>query len=153
MYLISQGSCDVTIFDRAEGSENMEDLHIRKLNTYDYFGEISLVHDSVRTATVTCSNYCTLGKISLVTLYELCASYSFFRTALMNTVKLYDDSSKVFLHTVLRDIPYLSDCSEDTISALAMSMKQDFLEPGSAYFHEGETQECLTIIQDGVIEI
>lgn len=71
----------------------------------------------------------------------------------MNTIKLYDDSTQVFLHTVLREIPYLSDCSRDTIAALSMSMKQDLLEPGSAYFLEGDTQECLTIIQDGVIEL
>ena len=63
MYLISQGSCNVSIYGRTEGSEKMKDIHIRTLDTYDYFGEISLVHDSVRTATVTCSNYCTLGKI------------------------------------------------------------------------------------------
>ena len=71
----------------------------------------------------------------------------------MNNISLYNDNTQVFLHSVLREIPYLSECSRDTISALAMSMKQDFLEPGSAYFLDGDTQECLSIIQDGVIEI
>ena len=139
MYLISQGSCLVTIYDRKEGKEEMEDIAIRTLNENDYFGEISLVYDSVRSATVTCSNYCTLGKISLLTLYELCAEYTFFRSALLNVIKLYDDSTKIFLHSVLRDIPYLADCSEDTISSLALSMKQDFLEPGAYIFYAGDS--------------
>ena len=123
MYLISQGSCKVSIFDRNEKTGKMTDIHVRTLESHDYFGEISLVHDSVRTATVTCTNYCTLGKISLRTLYDLCSNYAFFRKALMNSIKLYDDQIKVFLHAVLRNIPYLQDVSEDTFQALAMSFK------------------------------
>ena len=123
MYLISQGSCNVSIYDRDEVTGKMVDMHVRTLEACDYFGEISLVHDSVRTATVTCTNYCTLGKITLRTLYDICATYAFFRKALMNSIKLYDDQVKVFLHTVLRDIPYLDGCHEDTFSALAMSFK------------------------------
>lgn len=72
------------------------------------------------------------------TLYDICAQYPFFRKALINAIQLYDDSSKVFLKTILRDVFYLKDCSEDTISAIAMSMKQDFLEPGAVYFHSGD---------------
>ena len=41
----------------------------------------------------------------------------------MNSIKLYDDQIKVFLHAVLRNIPYLQDVSEDTFQALAMSFK------------------------------
>lgn len=112
----------------------MQDVHVRLLEQNAYFGEIALVYDSVRSATVTCSNYCTLGKIHLRTLYEVCAKYPFFRKALINAIQLYDDHSKVFLNSVLRDVPYLANCSEDTISALTLSMKQDFLEPGAIYY-------------------
>ena len=34
-----------------------------------------------------------------------------------------------------------------------MSMKQDFLEPGALYSRAGDTQECLSVIQDGRIEL
>ena len=87
------------------------------------------------------------------TLYEICAQYPFFRKALINAIQLYDDSSKVFLKTILRDVPYLKDCSEETISAIALSMKQDFLEPGAIYFHPGDEQHCISIIQDGQIDL
>ena len=112
----------------------------------DFFGEISLIHDSVRTATVTCSNYCTLGKIKCETLFELASNYPFFRQALLTHVMLYKDQLKIFIHTTLRDIPYLKNCSEETISAIARSMKQDFMEPGAHFYNVGETQECLSII-------
>ena len=75
MYLISQGVCKVSVYDRIKGnnSKKLHDLHVRVLEQNDYFGEISVVYDSVRTATVTCTNYCTLGKISVKTLYEICS--------------------------------------------------------------------------------
>ena len=125
MYIISQGSCNVSVYDKVKKSKSrkMQDVHVRTLTQNAYFGEIALVYDSVRSATVTCTNYCTLGKISLKTLYDICASYPFFRKAIINAIQLYDDQTKVFLNSVLRDVPYLANCSEDTISSLALSMK------------------------------
>ena len=140
MYLISQGSCDVSVFERIKGHRNkkLQDHYVRTLEQNAYFGEVALVYDSVRTATVTCTNYSTLGKIKVETLYEICAQYPFFRKALINAIQLYDDNTKVFLNSVLRDVPYLKDCSEETIHTLALSMKQDFLEPGAVYFAPGD---------------
>lgn len=77
----------------------------------DYFGEIALVYDSVRSASVTTSNYCTIGKIPGPTLFKLCADYPFFRNALLTQIKLYDDPQRVFLNIALRDIPYLAKCT------------------------------------------
>ena len=56
---------------------------------------------------------------------------------------------KIFLHTVLRDIPYLKDCDDELISSLAASMKIDFLEPGAIIYKPGDTQEAMMIIQHG----
>lgn len=54
-------------------------MKVRSLRHGDYFGEISVIYDSVRSATVKCTNYCTMGKIDLATLYQLCVNYQFFR--------------------------------------------------------------------------
>ena len=124
----------------------MEDMRVKTLGDNTYFGEIALVHDSVRTASVTCTNYCTLGKIKLELLWDLCVSYSFFRNALMTSIHQYDDPTKIFLHTILRDIPYLHDAGEETISAICFSMKQDFLEPGALLYTPGQSQECMFIV-------
>ena len=91
MFIISQGSCDVTIFDRSLKTDKMDDLFIRKLDHGEYFGEVSLIFDSVRTATVTCTNYCTLGKLGHPQLYDICAHYPVFRKALVESTFNYDD--------------------------------------------------------------
>jgi len=153
MYLVSQGACNVSVFDWQINKMRMEDIHVRSLKVCDYFGEISLVHDGVRTANVITTNYCSLLKISLVSLWELCANYPFFRKSLMAHIHLYDDQTRIFLSTILREIPYLEDCGDDTISALAFSMKIDFLENGATYYNIGDSTKCMSIIQDGTIEL
>ena len=57
----------------------------------------------------------------------------------MNSIYIYNDQLIVFLTSVLRDIPYLADAKEETITNIAFTMKQDFLEPGSTYFHAGDS--------------
>jgi CRP-like cAMP-binding protein len=52
----------------------LTDMHVRTLGVSDYFGEISLVYDGVRTATVTTTNYCTIGKLSGQILWEICSN-------------------------------------------------------------------------------
>ena len=64
----------------------------------------------------------------------------------MARIQLYDDQAIIFLGASLRQIPYLAECAPSTISALAMSMKQDFLEPGAIYYKVGDQQGCLSII-------
>ena len=69
----------------------MQDIEVSTLHKNEYFGEISLVYDSVRSATVSCANYCTLGKIKLETLHALCANHHFVKKALMQSIYTYND--------------------------------------------------------------
>ena len=79
-YVIVRGT--VKIEQKATKYMNRPDMPpivIRTCYDGDYFGEISVIYDSVRSATVKCTNYCTMGKIDLETLYNLCVNYQFFR--------------------------------------------------------------------------
>ena len=107
MYIISQGACKVTIYDWSFSRGKMDDIQVRELNVSDYFGEISMIYDSVRTATVTCKNYVTLGKLNIKTLYKICSNYPYFLSAFLQSTHNYDDQLRIFLSSILRDIPYL----------------------------------------------
>ena len=91
MYVISKGVCSVSIYDECIETKKMKDQEVRTLTESDYFGEISLIHDSVRTASVTSKNYLTLGKLDLKTLYELASTYPFFKNTLLERMYRYDD--------------------------------------------------------------
>ena len=153
MYVIQQGNCSVSVFDQDPDTDLMRDYEVRELNESDYFGEVSMVHDSVRSATVTTKNYCTIGLLEIDTIYEICSNYPFFKESVMENITRYDDQLKIFLMTALRDIEYLADCEEETIQAIALSMKFDWLEPGIVVYGPGETQMCMSIIQTGQIEL
>lgn len=86
MYFISEGICNVTTFDRNPETNHMEELLVRRLSVSDYFGEISIIHDSVRTANVFSINYCTLNKIGSKLLWEICAEHPSLRRVLMHRV-------------------------------------------------------------------
>ena len=83
MYMISDGFCKVHLEDRSPKTKKLEDIELKILAKTDYFGEVSLIHDGYRTASVTAVNYCTLGKLSLKTIYSISSNFPHFRRALM----------------------------------------------------------------------
>lgn len=146
MFVISQGSCQVSIYDTSLSTGKLKVINVAVLQQNDYFGEISLIFDSVRTATVTCKNYCTLGRLSIKTLFEVCENQSFVRKALLKRVHLYNDQLSIFVMETLREVPYLACAKQKTLSSIAKTMKQDYLEPGAVFCDSGEKQGCLSII-------
>ena len=95
IYFISKGVCRVTQLQKEDGKTKLE--YIRELRSSDYFGEISLVMDCIRTANVSSINYSTLGSLDLKTLYKVCSNHDYFLWALLSKVYSYDDSIKMFL--------------------------------------------------------
>ena len=55
MYLINDGFCKVHIWakDPDKKSNKPEDITVKMLKRGDHFGEVSLIHDSHRTASIT----------------------------------------------------------------------------------------------------
>ena len=139
MYLISQGTCKVHLSDRSDVTLRLEDINIRSLGKDTYFGEVSLVHDSCRTANVTAMSYVTTGKIKMQTLFNICSNFSSFRHAIFKQMQVYDDPLRCFLHSALRRVSYLKHAQEQTISMLAFSLKNDWLEKGSVIFDEKDS--------------
>ena len=109
MYLISDGFCKVHMEDKSPVTKKLEDIELKVLAKTDYFGEVSLVHDGYRTASVTAVNYCTLGKLTLKTLYAITGSFPHFRRALMQQMHQYDDGVRMFLLQALRQIDHLQE--------------------------------------------
>jgi CRP-like cAMP-binding protein len=59
IYFIAKGSVFVSIQDTAHNSYD----NFRELFPGDHFGEISMIYNCPRTATVTSSNYCTFARL------------------------------------------------------------------------------------------
>ena len=61
LYFLAKGECDVTVKDQSG-----TDSHVALLTAGCHFGEISLLTEFPRTATVISKNYCTIACLSRV---------------------------------------------------------------------------------------
>ena len=146
MYLINDGFCKVHIYGRGDKSANVGDHTVRILKRGDYFGEVSLLHDSHRSASVTAQNYSILGKLTIKTLYIVLKNFPHFRKALIKETYLYNDALRIFTIKALSQIDYMKVAQYETISNLAFKMKSEVLEQGSLIFKPGDVSDCLFIV-------
>lgn len=145
MYLINDGFCKVHIYGRTDKGK-VEDHTLRMLKRGDHFGEIALIHDSHRTASVTAQNYSTLGKLTLKTVYNVLKNFPHFRNSLIKETHLYNDNLRNNTIKSLKQIDYMKAASYETLSNLAYKMKPEILEQGSLIFKPTDTADCLFII-------
>jgi CRP-like cAMP-binding protein len=73
------GNCRVIVHEHNEESNRVEDSYVKRLDTGHYFGEIALLCNSFRSATVITENYVTVGKLKLETVYALSMQYPAFK--------------------------------------------------------------------------
>jgi CRP-like cAMP-binding protein len=153
MYFIVNGDFKVHVVDTLVTLTKMEDNIVSVLSESNYFGEVALIHDGYRTASVTSLKYGTLGAIDLSTLYQLTQKFNGLRNALLSQVMMYKDGVRLFLMEALRKISYLKDGSERLLSSIAYSMKPEWLESGTKLFADGDLSKCLFVIHFGCVEI
>jgi CRP-like cAMP-binding protein len=65
MYTIMSGSVKVIVQNHNSVTDKIEEEFVNELHTDNYFGEIALLTDGYRTASVVSINYCALAKLSL----------------------------------------------------------------------------------------
>jgi len=70
IFLIAKGNCSVWVVDHMRQQQ-----FVRQLNQGEHFGEVSILYDTPRTATVKSANYCTLASLSKKTFFDLCNSF------------------------------------------------------------------------------
>jgi len=132
MFFIERGECIVQINDKDKMRNKSK--NVRTLYPGDIFGEIAFLYDAKRSASVTSTNYTTLGKIpedEIKTLFEL---YPFFKKELVKRTVRYDDDLKIFLESILKTIDYLQGVPDETINKIIFSMTFAKFDKGSKIF-------------------
>jgi CRP-like cAMP-binding protein len=70
LFMLAKGNCTVWVRDY-----NKRNILVNNLSQGEYFGEISLLTDQCRTASVKSQNYCTLACINKETFSEVCKNF------------------------------------------------------------------------------
>ena len=100
LYFIELGECVVSVHDKSKIRNKNQPL--RRLLVGEIFGEIVFLYKARRSATVTSSNYCTLGKIAGNDFDEILNNYPFFKEELLQRTCMYEDAIKFFLQCSLK---------------------------------------------------
>ena len=98
-YFIAEGQCCVSYKDHKEVTHQKPTT----LNQGDFFGEIAILFNCKRSATVKSTNYCTSARIHSSVLMKSCKK---FIGMIKNRTIHYDDKFKLFKIKILKQIDY-----------------------------------------------
>jgi CRP-like cAMP-binding protein len=144
MFFIASGKCEVEILDE-QGVAHL----VRYLRDGDYFGELGLVYNTKRTATVTTSVYSSLAEISKLDFLNLARKYPDLMTSFKARVKQYKDPFRCFLKNCLNRIVYFQGLPDELQDELIYSMESTVYEAKATVMTEGELTSSLLIVGEG----
>lgn len=118
------------------------------LKSQDFFGEIGLIYECARTATVTSSNYSTLASLDKASYKELLIEFTHLEDTLKHEIYRYADRLKVFKMSSLRRVPYFSHASieEEALHEIMYSMNDRHFNKGDLLLSPGEDANSLYIL-------
>ena len=154
LYFIAKGKCRVEIKDKF--IERQETFLIPKiLEQGDHFGEISMLYNCKRSATVSVerSYYLTCAKINRNNYNELLQIYPVMNNLLKEYTKQYDDPIKLFLEMSMNQIDFFKNLSPDIKTEWIYNMQLRNLEQGAYCYQLDTFSEEMYVIQSGEINI
>ena len=111
MCFIGKGNCQAKVRDQ-NGVEKVT----RILKEGDHFGEIGMIYNCRRSATVTSKNYNTFARIIKPRYKELISEFPEYELCLKRHIKeTYKDTKIVFLIQMMKSVDYLKNCDDDLI--------------------------------------
>mmetsp|Transcript_26614 Transcript_26614/g.47861 ORF Transcript_26614/g.47861 Transcript_26614/m.47861 type:complete len:855 (-) Transcript_26614:1837-4401(-) len=148
MYYVSDGTCVVTVLDEHKVSHT-----IRYLKKGQFFGEVAIIFDTTRTATVSTLNYCNIAALNAKSLKSLVQAFPKLTQILKNATYTYVDHWKVFLFNSIEKIPFLIDSSDEFRHALIYSMQTRSLGKYDVLFDEGQVADKIFILVEGKLRV
>ena len=148
MYLIAEGSCQVKIIDE---KKNVRLGKLLRLG--DYFGEISLIYECPRSATVFSTKYSTMAKLMKSSYKEILIHFPNLVDELKLGIYAYNDRMKRFIIENITKIEYFKDIGDDALHDIIYSLQTKKYQKDEILQEPGDNATSLFFLQDGVIEI
>ena len=150
MFFIASGVMDVFVTD-----ENHKDVYVKSISSGKYFGEVALLKEWRRTATVVSKNYSTWAEIEKSELFKILSRYPFLKTSMEVKIKnSYKDKWKRFIHRVLWNIEYFGKgISNSAIEEIGYLFEIVSFNKNEYLFKAGQMCENIYIISKGEIDI
>ena len=148
LYFLSRGDCEVLVDD-----EDLEVHRVDILSAGSMFGEIALISNCKRTATVRTLNYCTWATLTQQKVTELIRKFPEVLSKLKARRSEYNDWWKMFLRKLITSVDYFKRCKPNTIEELVYSLRQEYVEANKVLFKTGDSMEKIRFISHGTVQI
>lgn len=148
LYYLVKGKCEVEVND-----EHKQPHRIKHLQPGNYFGELALLYNTSRTATVRSVGYSTIGIIDKADFLQLAENFPDAIPSMKRATKHYSDPWKSFITSALRRVPYFKSLPDDAITLLMYTLHSKALDTDTMLFSEGSTADSLYIVAEGNLNI
>lgn len=118
LYFLSKGEVEVLVKD-----EKQEEMHVKILLPGALFGEVALIANCKRTATIKSLNYCTCASLTATYFKEMCRLYPEAFSKLKEKMRQYNDKWKEFLIKLVQGVSYFKGLTRIAEEELIYSMK------------------------------
>jgi CRP-like cAMP-binding protein len=136
IYFLAKGEVDVFVND-----ENLQSKFIKTLEVGSYFGEVALLKECSRTATVKSKNYSTCAALDSMNFGKLLSRYSFLRKSMEIYISNnYQDKWREFIKRSLRNVEFLiQSIPEEIIEEISYKLELKSISKGEYLFKVGQT--------------
>jgi len=148
MYFVVNGSCVVTVRDEHKVKHEVSGLY-----PGSHFGEVGLIYNIPRTATVTSAGYCTLASLSKHDFQHIINLYPALIKRFKKFAEAYADPWKTFLLSVLDQLSCFRSLHDETFNELPFLMEVVQIEKNAYLFKPGEKATGMYLIADGEMEL
>lgn len=147
-FYVVQGSCHVSVFDEFKQSHIIRVLHVG-----EYFGELSLIYNIKRTASVHTVTYTSVAFLSEEDFVSIITSFTDTVRIFKKEANKYNDHWKHFVITSLMKVPYFKSCSERVLNELIYAMEYKVLDMNYELFKKNTVADRLYIIAEGKLRL
>lgn len=146
MYFVKDGELAVKVRD-----ENHLEEYVNLLRPGSIFGEVSLISNCRRTATVECRNYCTMAQLSSSHFKEMCKKFPDVLKKLKDRRSEYMDTWKIFVRKLVLNVPYFRHLEGRTIEELIYSIKSETFNENDVIVKSGADINKIRFVAEGKV--
>ena len=155
MFFIKNGKFSVHVkIDHLNPENNDEKPKpVQNLIDGDHFGEIGMLFDCKRTATVKSEQYGRLALLKKNDFIDLSKSFDTFSNLFRKQIFKYQDELTIWLMIEMEKIPYFKNLTLQTKQELIYGMERQTFEKGWALCKKDELADRMFLIQQGIVEV
>ena len=155
VFFLYKGECEVTVTNHLKRI-----VLVRGLEEGDYFGEIGLLYEEMRTATVQSTNFCTMAYVMRDPFFEIITRFGELWEMFKEKSLNYDENDvwKSFKVLLLKQIDYMSPESnvyldEAFYSEIQFYMKEENYPKGTEIFSQDTPCTSILFVVQGKIDL